>query len=45
MYFKLEDSFGSVAGKCEAIYYNITDTIVLDSSWKSPNHWGKEGNF
>jgi hypothetical protein len=45
MYFKLEGSFGSVPGNCEATYYNGTNDIVLDSSWQSKYHWGKEGKF
>jgi hypothetical protein len=46
MYLLLEDSFGSNSDRrCEAVYPNGTSEIILNSAWKSPNHWGRDGNF
>jgi hypothetical protein len=46
VYLKLKDLFkNGIIGNCEATYWNGTATIVVESSYLTPHHWGKKGNF
>jgi len=43
LYLLLGDSFETESDiKCEAVYVNGTPEIVVNSSWVSPDHWGRE---